>query len=278
MRTIPGKLISLLIDFGLRPSEGKRMRDDVEKNANAFKSITSLHWSDWDGTTRLMPDADVIALFRGIILVEQMLGWSQGSVDASIWVFREIHRRNVTCKDEIADWALANTNNPYIPFGTQNFGAHSLAEYWRRSEEHQRSIKQGLEEVSESERRAQKEREKTAQQCRHAAELRHGHVRDQFLKSLETLSINEQLQLLANDTEFPIQWYPTRLACAANAQIINRLDHSLRMTLLAKLKGRHRGPWGNFKRRLRSSFGEPRKADDLWNRQPWFEKFKSRVD
>jgi hypothetical protein len=39
------------------------------------------------------------------------------SVAGTIWVFRELDHRDSSLGSAVADWALENSDNPWVPFG-----------------------------------------------------------------------------------------------------------------------------------------------------------------
>jgi len=272
MSTIPETAVNILLEVGHRCATGDEDVAALLQQVAPFDAINRLHWSDWDLASQRLATADLAALVRGVTIAEEgLLGWSGGSVSAAIWVFRKLQERDAVLAEEMADWVLRHTTNPWLPFGTQNFGACSLAEYRNRSAHRQQQIKEGLDAQEASERRAAEFREKLTRQRHRAAQLWRTETRAAFLRTLEALPIPEQLAQLARDQEFPPQWYPTKLASAATPDVLAQLDEDIRLALLEKLKGRHRGPWGSFKTRLRASLG------DKWggraspsDRKPWF--------
>jgi len=72
------------------------------------------------------------------------------------------------------------------------------------------------------------------------------------------------MEIIASDLVHAINFYPTSWADAADTQLIRDLSPSVRIALLTKLKGKQRGPWAKFKKRL---WGV---ESPHWNRKPWF--------
>lgn len=257
MSKIPEAALLNLLEIGRRYKDCEDMIRPLLKQVSTFDEVNRLHWSEWDSVTRLMGTPDVLALFRGLVLTEKRLRWSGGSVAGAIWVFRELDHRDSSLGSAAADWALENSDNPWVPFGSDNLGARSSAEYRDRKAARQLQIQASLAAIAESERRAAEWRSRVREQRMRAAELRRSPDRAAFLKELSALPIPAQLKRLSCDQEFPVEWYPVRLVGAATTQILLELDQNVRLALLDKLKGRHRGPWSTFKRRLRESFSSP---------------------
>jgi hypothetical protein len=72
---------------------------------------------------------DVIFLIKSLTLLEKFKPFTAASVSPVIWLFRRL--ADFDAKTELIDWILENTNNCYLPFGSPNHGAKSLAEFQR---------------------------------------------------------------------------------------------------------------------------------------------------
>lgn len=84
------------------------------------------HWTDAAQNLSL---AELAALIRLLTLAETAIpGWSAGSVSPVIWLFHVYARSEGAATDTLADWVLAHALNDYLPYGTSNHGAMSLAE------------------------------------------------------------------------------------------------------------------------------------------------------
>ena len=67
------------------------------------------------------------------------------------------------------------------------------------------------------------------------------------MKELNQLNITDQLIRLSEDNKYSARFYPTRCAHLANQEVIESLENKTRLAILAKLKGKHQGPWEKFK-------------------------------
>jgi len=78
-----------------------------------------------------LSDGELEALIRALTVAERDIpGFGAGSVSSIIWAFHCLEQRKQCRPDVLADWVLANTTNPYVPFGHYNTsGARSVAEW-----------------------------------------------------------------------------------------------------------------------------------------------------
>ena len=136
-----------------------------------------------------------------------------------------------------------------------------------RSIERQRAecISPGLAAERASQEGAETERRIRKAQRNRSAHDRYSSIRQLLIAELNNLTIEEQLCRLAKDEQYPIEFYPTRIAVAATKEALASLDEATRLSLWIKLKGKKRGPWSKSKRRLRSTF-----ESSPWDRTNWF--------
>ena len=84
---------------------------------------------DWTHAAQDLSLAELAALIRLLTLAETaILGWGCGSVSPVIWLFPVYVRSEGAAEDTLADWVLRHTSNGYLPYGTNNCGAKSVAE------------------------------------------------------------------------------------------------------------------------------------------------------
>jgi hypothetical protein len=252
--TIPTTIIDGLIALGQRAVDG--MMGDITL-LKEHEWINRTAPDSWEGPVGGLATSDVVALIKGLVVIENRLGWMGGSVAAAIWVFRELQGRDPLLAMEVADWILARTRNPYLPFGRLNHGARSLVELRRLDAEyaahlHDRSQRH-LREQSEvaakaATRRDQRERAKTIHRERHALAAR---VRRQLIDSLGARSPGVRLQAVALDTDHPVDFYPEAWASLTREEVAD-LPPDTRARMLKKLANRRKGPWRAFYLALRS--------------------------
>jgi len=71
-----------------------------------------------------------------------------------------------------------------------------------------------------------------------------------MIQELNGMSIRDQLVQIAEDDTNAPTYYPTKCADSADLSVIESLKPETQLALAMKLKGKHRGPWGAFKKRL----------------------------
>ena len=138
--------------------------------------------------TQPMQTDDLVALTKGLTLAEKHHGWIGGSVAAVIWTFRELQRRDSTLADEVANWILPRTSNPYVPYGCQNHQARSIEEYRKATQWRTERIHAGLADEKASEDRAKAERVKRSEQRKRSSKERDGEVRKRLIAELDQLT------------------------------------------------------------------------------------------
>jgi hypothetical protein len=84
-----------------------------------------------------------------------------------------------------------------------------------------------------------------------------------MIQELNGMSIRDQLVQIAEDDTNAPTYYPTKCADSADLSVIESLKPETQLALAMKLKGKHRGPWGAFKKRLLLVCGP------ISDKQPW---------
>lgn len=262
---IPTNVVKTLVEIG-RSGDPDNLKTAAKlETIGKFDSINREHWRAWNDIINRMPTPDLVALTKGLVLAEHHHRWIGGSVAAAIWTFSKIQGRDSAIADELADWILPRTHNPWVPYGSRNHGAQSVAEYRHAEQRHAECVFAGLAAEREGEERAKAERCVRKRQRERSAKDRDNDIRRRFIDDLEELTIQQQLHRLATDEHYSVEFYPTRIAIAATAEVLDSIDEKTRLALWTKLKGKKRGPWKNFKRRLRSTF-----SAIPWDRPNWF--------
>ena len=270
MKKIPPNTINLLIEVGSSTAEDGIIFDLLTPIKNK-DFINRLHGDKWRQVSENLNTTELVALIKGLTLAERLLRWSGGSVSAVIWTYRELQRCDRNAANKLADWILQKTRNPYVPFGSQNHGAKSFSEYQNSLNKHQDKINKGIQNQKESEKLAAKFKEVRASQREYSSNHRNTEVRENFINHLSRKNLTEQLIQLAGDQEFSVEFYPTKIANQAKPEFLNNLDDKLRIALLKKLKGKHKGPWGKFKRNLLEIYRDQHGwRSTPWDRKPWF--------
>jgi len=231
----------------------------------------------WDHYTSNLSLVDLSNLLKGVVLILDMEEISpfihRKNANHIRHLFKHLQRRdyvengNYEFSSHIADQLLANTERYDVPLGAEsNFGAKTYEELlkkrlaFHRWREH---VNDRLKErmlVADCHRKVRKE------QCKNTATYRGTDVHKKHLEQLSKLSIQEQLVKLANDDKYSVGFYPARMAYNANINVIDKLDEDIKVMLMAKLKGKKRGAWGRFKKRLLKSYQDAHPGGFL---TPW---------
>ena len=224
----------------------------------SYEHIDRAGLDAWGKATKDLRNEEVIALIRGLTIVERELRWCGGSVSPVIWLFRNLESTvDISIYEELADWILKITHNRFLPFGSNNFGAESFADY-KKMVFRRRSIQLAAKKKRKtSEEDARNQRIIRASQRERSANDRYSSIRQQLIQEFSQLSIQEQLGRIATDEVYSVNFYPTRSAKAATSSILESLDYDLLLSLRMKMKGKHKGPWGSFKKRLMRVLGIP---------------------
>ncbi len=222
--------------------------------------------NNWADEVSCLTDKKLIHLLKGITYVERELKWDGGSVAGGVWLFSILLRRNISIDeiDEIAGWVLENTNNTYNPFGTViTLGAKNYTEYKAYSAERNKSILRELERDLEIEKNAKIQRAIRKKIRMHGAQRRNRAEREKLIIDFNHMPVREQLIVIAKDVTYAPNFYPTKCADSAGIDIIKSLPEEIMNILAIKMKGKYRGPWGAFKKRLLSV------CDPASKREPW---------
>ena len=123
------ELIQHLVEIG----ETERFDDGEQlpvrfplSRSGAFMRLAPQSWYD---VASSLDAEQLVALIKTLTVLEQRLpNFRAGSVSPVIWLFRKLSERSSEDLTPVIDWVLAHTENPYLPFGTNNLSAKSLAE------------------------------------------------------------------------------------------------------------------------------------------------------
>ena len=101
------------------------------------------YFESQDPLVRLINDFSILdagALIRGLVVLEKELSWDGGSVGGVIRAYRalEMKKPDIGWLDDLTQWILENTNNPWNPFGTSvRHGAKNRTDFGRLSGQHE---------------------------------------------------------------------------------------------------------------------------------------------
>lgn len=194
---------------------------------------------------------DLVLLIRGLVTVEERLHWLGGSGAAGIWLFRSLERRDIARADELGDWILQNTTNPYLPGGWQRGVAQTMGAYrgmQRRAIERriQREAESHAEHEAALRRREErirkgKERERIQKQA--------SMERNELLARLNDLSPTDRIMFILTDSAHVVQYYPDRYA---RLDQIRGVSSEAKDLLMRRIQHIRRGAWRLLYRQLAS--------------------------
>ncbi len=204
----------------------------------------------WKPIAEKLSRRDLENLFRGLVITERELkNWMGGSCAAGIWVFSVYERRFEDTFIELADWALKNRGNSYIPFG----GSTSAISYHGWIAERKAKDRRYMEHLGEQQLQQEAKiiREKKHFEA-NKYRLRNGKVRATLVKEyngrLSLVAPGERLNLIAC-SDSPLE--------SVNSKLVNEilvefptLDTATKNILLKKIDRRCRGSWGKIKKIL----------------------------
>lgn len=266
MQQLPEKIRDTLIVIGEAARAGKEPCVADIESLRLHDSINRQRPEFWENATAGLTDEEVGSLTCGLTYVEAQLRWLGGSVSGVIWLFQALVARgaSVALLDDVSGWIIERTKNSYNPFGTQvSLGARNYSEYRSLSSSRAIEIRKCIESDSELEERAETERQLRRKMAAAGAEARNSEVRSQIIESLERLTLAEKLVKISYHPTFPPQFFPTSIADAATQEVIDSLPREVRVELARRLKGKRKGPWASFRKRLTQSLGR------IWNKKPW---------
>ncbi len=266
MEQLPEKYRDTLIAIGQAARAGQEpLNEDIEilRRHDSFNRQSPEFWKN---ATVGLNDNELGSLACGLTYVEAQLRWMGGSVSGVIWLFQALVARDpsVSLLDEISGWIIEHTRNPYNPFGTQvSLGARNYSEYQRWSASRAVEIGKCIKSDSELEERAEAERQLRREMAAAGAAARNTEIRRQIIKSFESLSLAEKLVRIASHPTFPPQFFPTSIADASTQEVIDSLPSEVQVALARRLKGKRKGPWASFRKRLTQALGP------IWDKKPW---------
>jgi len=240
--SVPEEVLRDLICLG---SNSARASDDaILARLAPCDEVNRLHWNAWDAATQALGESDHDHLARGLVTAEEQLRWSGGSVAGAIWVYRSFARKFPNSAETLACWMLANSNNPWVPFGSNRGHARSLEELHayhetqnqrRKSAEVESVLQQHLAEA----RKASRQR---LAKMRETITRTESHARAALIQELEALPVEDRLLHIATDEEHDLLFYPSELL-AGLPYDLSAAGH----WALEKVKGQaaemRKGPW-----------------------------------
>jgi hypothetical protein len=118
----------------------------------------------WYDVAATLEAGRVAALVMALTIAESAVpNFRSGSVSPVTWLFRNLSERKFGGLDQLVNWILQHSSNPYLPFGSHNHGGKSLAdENWLALEAAKRKRERRIaEEARNNDARADKQAKAT---------------------------------------------------------------------------------------------------------------------
>lgn len=146
---LPGHVLDRLVRCGHADDPVAALhRLFTDRELQEYSYVTRLRPEPWLLAADALGEADLVALIRTLTLAERdVRDWNAGSVSPIIWLYRVLLGRcDLADADALADWILTRSQNPYLPFGTNNHGARSLQQLaaWHAAESERRAARAHL--------------------------------------------------------------------------------------------------------------------------------------
>jgi len=226
---------------------------------------------------------ELSALLRGLVMVLDLSrldpGLHRENAIQIRWIFHYIQDKDFMLNSSLdfstrlADYLLSNTNRCDVPLGSEsNFGAKSYKELIRNRVAFRRMREYTLDRIRTRKAIGEIHRNIRRKQCKNTASNKGTPTHEKRIEELKALTVYEKLKIIANDDQYSIGFYPGSIAHEATPEVIAELDETIKLMLLAKLKGKRKGPWKVLKKKLLESFRESDRDyhSTPWNRENWY--------
>ena len=213
--------------------------------------------------------ADGFAIIKGLVRLEvARLTRADGSVSGISRAYYIMEMRDPFAAMEIAAWVVEHTRNYYLPFGSMVAHANfcrvkGKANSWRQCRE---ELNRAMSEFRERQLRVAAEMANQKPEGQHRRKIwqavaarinaeqtmiqrARSIARQQLLAFLSALPVKDRLEHIAWDDSHPLSFYALDLS-DYTSQDLKNLDPVSKNRLLAKLRGRKKGPWHKLAKRV----------------------------
>jgi hypothetical protein len=244
MNDLPPAAVKDLIALGSLDDGPSAKREQLLARLKPFEKVNRLGWDCWNAVADKLRETELRNLVRGLTAVELELHWCGGSVASVIWVYRRYESRFPDRADELADWVLARSENPYLPFGRMRAGARSVAEFRAylaaKARRHDESEQE--QEDARQHKRIRSVVRKRLDQERRVLQAAHSRAHAEMTATLQGLPAKERLEHIAWDDFHSLAFYPASFA-KVDSQTLEQLDAGTRKRLVDKIAARRKGAW-----------------------------------
>lgn len=221
--------------------------EDVPIQLKRYDRVNRMGLSTWYDIGATLNYSDLVNLIKGLTLAERKFRWAGGSGASVIGLYRHLCEHYPGDDIEtITNWIIKNRGNAYVPYGTtmlngktheENCLIAKNRELKRIQYEDEQNIIREEKEVFDKQRIAQKQNTRASRGTKAYWNL---------VENLKGMSTLQKLELIANDDQYSITYYPKNVSKAE----LTEVNLALATRLQAKLRGKLRGPWSKFRIRL----------------------------
>jgi len=252
MNEVPHAAVSDLILLGGCGDGDANLRQILLARLRPFERVNWLGWNEWSRILELCDETSSRHLVQGLALGELLLKWSGGSAASVIWAFQVFQRRFPRSSENLADWILQRSENPYALFGSMRAGVRFFPvnrSYVARNAERRNEslLDQARQKIHKQVRLTVRHRLAAERLHLQAA---HSRARHALVEELKGLPVKNRLEHIAWDDFHCLAYYPSAVTNVTREEF-SELDGETRQKLLDKLAARHKGAWLRTFRRLR---------------------------
>lgn len=133
-QVLPNELLDGLVEIGRKVSSSKlNALIAVNPSCSDGQFMRQLP-QFWREIASGIGNGELVALIKALTIVERDVpNCVAGSVSPVIWLFEVLRSRGDDQLDELAEWVLGETSNPFLPWGSSNFGARTVDQFQQRS-------------------------------------------------------------------------------------------------------------------------------------------------
>ena len=195
---IPSEIYDELITIG---EIGKL--ENLPKLATLFPPEGSNAWGLYENTLfHKYNSADLINLFRGLVICEKELKWHCGSTTPAAHLYQDIKNRGLDPDYSLADWAFQYSDNEYVPFGFIRHGERTAYEYIQWKEDyHNRIIQEQIDKEGRKKRKLEGAR-KIQEEKRNI-----DNANRELYAQIQKLTPEKQVETILSDSEHNILFY-----------------------------------------------------------------------
>lgn len=197
-------------------------------------------------------DTDLlIYLIKGMtILEENGKGWGGASVTSISHLFNCLIKKKPGSEilDEVSQWVISNTTNPYAPYGSYRRNSKKYTEYVieKLKEENEKIAKMKEREEQILKNKIRRETEKKERIIKHETQKSE---REVTLHHLSNLSLRDRLLYIANSKNHPL-YFPEEYIQDITDNILREIDRVILKNLSEKIVGKVSAPWEELKLKI----------------------------